>query len=90
MKDEKELKTATSPAPLARAYRMKAKVRDLYPNATTLINLEPVALNGTGYKVEVKGNSKTPPGVKEVRGATQAELKALYAAGHPDIEEFDA
>jgi len=72
-----------------KGYRMKAKARELHPNATTLVGSTPVALSGDRYEVEIPGDRNNPPTRKAVRGATQAELKALFQQGHPDIEEFE-
>ena len=70
-------------------YRMKAKAKEMHPNAVVLSGMEAVALNGEGYTVEFPGTISNPPKVRSVRGATQAELKKFFLEGNPNIEEFE-
>lgn len=74
---------------MAAKYRVKATYLVSYPNSTTLVNGEPVALSGKDITVTKPGTATHPPKTRTVKGATQANLKALFEEGNPHIELID-
>ncbi len=74
---------------MALKYRVKELSIAQYPNLVTQIKGKSISLNGKdqSYKRTLSPGSPAVEWVAKV--ATQAELKQLFEAGNPHIEEYE-
>lgn len=75
---------------MKKKYQMRPADRAKFPDAVTLVNGVAVALGGKEIVLNKPGTKLSPPSVRKVRPATQAEMKFLFEEEkHPFIEEIE-